>query len=41
MELALVVSTVDIGLYVNPGKPEARKFSTQEQDWSNPLRIVN
>lgn len=41
MELALAVSAVDIGLYVNPGKPEVRKVSTQEEDWSNPLRIVN
>jgi hypothetical protein len=41
MELALAVSTMDIGLYVHPGKPEVRKGSTQEQDWSTPLRIVN
>jgi hypothetical protein len=30
-----------IGLYVNPGKPEVREVSTQEQDWSITLRIVN
>jgi hypothetical protein len=41
MELALAVSAVDKGLYLDPGKPEVRKGSTQEQDWSNTLCIIN